>query len=575
MALSLFKNNEWNQIPGTNNNLLYPFIRPVDIFCSNSYIIQTQSQIIIIDPGTDRQQITKIISLVDEILKVKPLKVFIYLTHCHGDHCCGISQIIDCPDFEKYVIIHNEGARAFLNKNTTLIQTELIGFDLPEIKSFSNFLLQKTDDTSFENFLCLADYSLLKIKKDTISISAEDNLMLYEISYDEDKIIMYHTPGHSPDSCCIKIGDILFMGDLPFSSNLLIAGIYGWSQKDLLSSLKNIINIIDKENVKYFCSGHGDVLDYSIMKKLLEKNLKDSVSINNIYTIDSSRAKKLTEYSRLLLKEAQSIFVVIAGRIFRASHYLSDLGEEDASQKLDSLIDYKAIDDFISDFSKFTNEYEQNKAADISLALKGVAFVKRIEKIFNPAILQNLIDDTLLKRASRLLTDFINAARGIKVYTDFSPCDLNLVINKIILSAKKSVNESLRLFDTTDDEALFVQELAKRFAHVPVLEKIDFEFIPQTNLSQIQISEERLFNIINTIFEHLSICGAKKIKIKTYQKSGKNYLEIITEISENKSFSADKQNYISMYLSEFNIDFYITRLTSNIECKIEFPIFSE
>jgi len=72
---------------------------------------------------------------------------------------------------------------------------------------------------------------------------------------DGDRLEVYHTPGHSPDSISMRVGSLLFLGDLFFAPNPGMAGAYGWSQQDLMQSILKILWILENEDIDLCFSG--------------------------------------------------------------------------------------------------------------------------------------------------------------------------------------------------------------------------------------------------------------------------------------------------------------------------------
>ena len=69
-----------------------------------------------------------------------------------------------------------------------------------------------------------------------------------------DDIEIISTPGHSLDSICIKIEDVLFTGDTLFDSSIGRWDLYGGDFDILEESLKKLLKYKDLD----FYPGHGD-----------------------------------------------------------------------------------------------------------------------------------------------------------------------------------------------------------------------------------------------------------------------------------------------------------------------------
>ena len=62
----MLNNYEWQPVPGTAACQIYPLEREPDIKCSNTYIIQSQTAILVIDPGADDNLIPQLIQIIHQ-----------------------------------------------------------------------------------------------------------------------------------------------------------------------------------------------------------------------------------------------------------------------------------------------------------------------------------------------------------------------------------------------------------------------------------------------------------------------------------------------------------------------------
>lgn len=147
---------------------------------TNCYLISSDSEFAIIDPG----YVTK--ELLKEI-EGKNIK-FIILTHYHWDHVLGVKKIKE-----------KTGAKILIHK---------------------------------------ADKDFLKIPIDQVLEGGE------EIKLGKETLKIIHTPGHSPGSICILGKDFIFTGDTLFEDGFGRTDLAGGSQKDLEKSLKILDQII-------------------------------------------------------------------------------------------------------------------------------------------------------------------------------------------------------------------------------------------------------------------------------------------------------------------------------------------
>jgi glyoxylase-like metal-dependent hydrolase (beta-lactamase superfamily II) len=152
------------------------YIIPGIGFDSNVYILKAQSSILI-DTGTGFN-IQQIISKIEQITSLTDISVII-LTHEHFDHTGGLPVLLEKTNAK--VVMHNNGATT-LEKGCDWSAT-MFGESQPAIPDIKRI----SDD----------DY----------------------IKVDGTKLIVFHTPGHSPGSICLyePISRSLFSGDTVFA----------------------------------------------------------------------------------------------------------------------------------------------------------------------------------------------------------------------------------------------------------------------------------------------------------------------------------------------------------------------
>ena len=179
---------------------------------TNVYIIQDElsKETMVVDPGAE---VDKIIDMLD-ILKAD-LK-YIYLTHCHGDHIGGVSELQRRKGGK--ILIHRFDAEGLTN---------------PEI-SLTNFL---GIDASFEPDSRLNDGDLLH---------------LGDLEF---KVI--HTPGHTKGGTCLYCAKegFLISGDTLFRGTWGRTDLPTGSLEDIMDSITRKLLILPNKTIVY--PGHG------------------------------------------------------------------------------------------------------------------------------------------------------------------------------------------------------------------------------------------------------------------------------------------------------------------------------
>ena len=168
---------------------------------TNCYIVcdEKSKEVMVIDPAGDVDKIAEMIEILEGKLK------YIYLTHCHGDHIGGVTELKDRLGGK--ILIHRIDAEGLTDKNINL--TEII--DMPEIEL-------EADSRIEEN----------------------DLLHLGELEF---KVI--HSPGHTAggSSLYCQTEGLLFSGDTLFRGT--------WGRTDLpTSDFEQIIDSITNKLMK-------------------------------------------------------------------------------------------------------------------------------------------------------------------------------------------------------------------------------------------------------------------------------------------------------------------------------------
>ena len=174
---------------------------------NNCYLIinQDRKKGCLIDSPWDSREV------VDFIKDQKIELVFILLTHAHFDHIHGLN------DFKSPFYVHRE--------------------DKPLLSN------SQINGSSFFG--------------SAVTVSKEANLYNQKqpLDFNGQKIEVIHTPGHTPGSTCLKIGDWLFSGDTLFFDSVGRTDVPLGSSEALINSLHEKVMILPDATVVY--PGHG------------------------------------------------------------------------------------------------------------------------------------------------------------------------------------------------------------------------------------------------------------------------------------------------------------------------------
>src|SRR6185369_11961337 len=225
-------NRVWQPVPGWAGGEFFPIITKPGFACSNSYLIDTQYALIVIDPGADPAQT----DLINRTLAERPATagrpVLVVLTHCHQDHSQEAGAITLTAGGPNLLFAEASGADALQNGDRERTQAEMF----PEHPAVST---RRADvrlfDAAGDGERVLCDVGSLELRIGAPCYSGPQLPLCQSIAVGGGNYLhFYRTPGHSPCSICIQAGHLLFVGDLPFAADPGLAGINGWSQADLL-----------------------------------------------------------------------------------------------------------------------------------------------------------------------------------------------------------------------------------------------------------------------------------------------------------------------------------------------------
>lgn len=175
---------------------------------SNTYVIINNGIGVIIDPGAEVDEIMAVVN--EENIRIE----YIILTHVHIDHILNLDELknrLKCK-----VGVHK--LEEFYLGNSWQNGAKLFGME----KIFESADLILEDGTSLE--------------------------------FGNETFDIIHTPGHTPGSICIKVGNYLFTGDTLFRRSIGATHLGNGNSSDLESSLIKLMKLSDDIVI---LPGHG------------------------------------------------------------------------------------------------------------------------------------------------------------------------------------------------------------------------------------------------------------------------------------------------------------------------------
>ena len=503
--------NVWQKVPGWSVGEIFPIIIRPGIICSNSYLLDTARALIVIDPGTDPAQIELINRTLEERHGADDKPVLVILTHCHQDHSQCADQIRTPTRAPNLLLIEASGATALRAGNRERTLAMLYPENPPVCRRSADADLFGPDCNAPQILfvgpdgeLCLsatrnADPSLPKHQ--SLSLGGDDQLLIY------------HAPGHTPCSICIQAGALLFVGDLPFAADPGLIGLDGWSQPDLLRSLDEVRQLIPVRGIALCCTGHGNPLPADALQLALCKLQEEASLLADVNALDNRRLAVLKEFAGELIDEAEYLFSVISGRLYAIAFHLENLEEAEEAARFTEALDLQKIDRVLDSFRAFHDEFNTAAQPTLTLVMKGVQTARALEQAFEAGKLQSLLDVSLLRRASRLLGDYVALVRGMRLAGTETTPDLEGLLAELVHGLDMRNLDADQFIASADDPAAYLKGLVTRLAFSPAFRDVRVNFVAQGQTVGVPMAPDRLGDMLMSLLESMTASGASTIQV--------------------------------------------------------------
>lgn len=504
---------QWQPVPGCRDALIYPFIRKIDTLSSNSYLVRTSDAVILVDPGGLPEQAAFLASIILESSGASTTPLVVVLTHAHVDHYLGILSVPLLADPATAVIAAQEcGVEALESADRRLTQAALLGLEIAPLRIDLHLLAAADGDGGGEpvTHRYASGAALTIVRRPPETGLSHEQLVIGS----GPPLEVYHTPGHSPDSCCIRIGGLLFTGDLLFAASPGIAGISGWNREALVRSLAGVRALLSRGGIEAVCPGHGRMLPVDEGLGMLDAVERDAGLLEGIAELDPERASRTAAYAEDCMEQVNELFTVMTGRLYYVSHVMDELGESETAAALHALIRGDVIDDLLETFDAFSREYHAGGHVPMTLALKGGQVINKLQRSFNHDELARIIDPALVRRAERLLDDYTTMLRGFDPARDTAVHDLRDLLQTCIAGHTLRSCTDEDLLDSADDDEAFGRMLLARIGMPPLLGDVAVDLDLGTEQLPVLADGGRVLDLVTYLIEDLVGTGARAIAVR-------------------------------------------------------------
>ena len=510
-------NQIWQLLLGTRQAEIYPYLRKPDLLSSNSCLIRTPEQIILIDAGALSAQTDDLGRILMECHRERSRPVLIYLTHCHIDHSLQVNchrQIL--PAASVWIAIQEAGANYLTEGDPGKTIAELYGMTFPSMQPDIRLLTAQDRKTGALRRINLAPGVLMTLQTEAVSTDLGHPLFRQTISMGGgDDLEIYPAPGHSPDSVCIRIGEILFIGDLLAAANPMVAGISGWHREDLINTLRQVQWLLDNNPIRFCYPGHGGIIPADKARDILQRLQHRTCHLGDVTQMNEERLFQITDFALELIDEAEEVFSSIAGRLLYVAYQLEQLEEEDAADRCRTAMHMEQIDACLLEFRNLCHSLDAGKIRRVEFAHGALYIVEKIKSFFDPRPLSAILPHSLLNRGTSLLLDFIGIANGCRNLEEFIPTDVNALIEDVAQAWQSSPHQDTSIIDYSDDDEKYLAALVLRIGHEPVANRPALCFVPRINIPFVCIAAARFFDTLLNFLEWLKQSDPSSINIAT------------------------------------------------------------
>ncbi len=557
---------QWQPVPGADGVRFLPFELP-PAAGSTVYLLAYPELFLLIDLGMDEPRIGKATEVINDLDPghVKPLLVI--LTHCHIDHIAAAKALAGVAPRSFGVSGHAAG-RATLARQDEAATASYLFRCIPPAIDVAVPLFSTKDRSS------LPDSGLPSLRLSESLIDPASGLSTQDILVGNQLVARaYATPGHTPDSICLRVGNLFFCGDLPFAGNPGVAGTPGWNRGELLISLDAVAGLMEESTELAVCAGHGRLLERGPALALFAAARSQAASTRVVAVLDAERSAFLKGYAQVLLRELSSTFTILAGRLLLVADQLESLDEIERSRRIRESALFTAIDQLIEQYARSAARDDQNGEPDMRLPLAAGSILAKLEKMLADRLFTEIIDPVRLRRAHNLILDFTNALRGISYRHLLRPESPAGLVEAFLADVAAPNRDERCLLAAAEDHDAFMAQLMRRLAFRPLFAGVTFTSLVSAGLPPVAVVREHLLDTLTGLGELLVVAGGRRIMIDAAAEGEEVYLALSAAVSgERMVISEGKIAFYRMTLQLYGARFSVEQGGETLTFSLNLPV---
>jgi glyoxylase-like metal-dependent hydrolase (beta-lactamase superfamily II) len=545
------KSNQWVPVPGADAEL-FQMLHRADLTSCNSYVIRFPACCVVIDPGGLFSQGSAICNVLHKDEARRDMPVYIFLTHCHYDHTHSLHEPWAEMKRPFFLGGHFAAVKVLEEGNSELSLAFLYSEKIPAVKS---------DFSLFTAGGVPSDIPLTCAEPKRVCIGDESAFHQWITLPGGARIEAFHTPGHSPDSVSYRIGSLLFVGDLFFAHRPIVAGSPGWSQPDLMRSLRFMKRYIETTPISTL-GGHGGACDAETSLRIMKSALRELPALEQLACVDENRIGFLRKSTSIFMREIEWQSSVQGGRILRLMHGLIELEEDSFADEIAAQFDQDELEQYFHDFYQFVSA-ESSNLLQASIPLQGVQMMKKLGSALALLNAPQSLVAPYLERMEILFKSYVNLMRGIDLRQFAVPVNLTESIDKSVRRLSQHALNEEQVDGLIESPEQFSLYLVRRLDGSTRLGSVELDSQQTVNC---RVDPDHLNAMVSDIVEILMSGDSRKTTLVPF--NGDRWVGYRFYCSPSHPFSVQKIEFYSLFAEFLGGEF---RLHDSTTFSLGFP----